>query len=73
MVLFIIVGFSASHDQLAMLWEWNIANNAVECVHVCRGHERGVECVGVDPEHSKFATGGWDTMLKVWSACKFVY
>lgn len=59
---------SASHDQSAMLWEWNIANNAVECVHVCRGHERGVECVGVDPERSRFATGGWDTMLKIWSA-----
>ncbi|XP_046678614.1 ribosome biogenesis protein WDR12 homolog [Homalodisca vitripennis] len=59
---------SASHDQTAMLWEWSVAANAVECVHVCRGHERGLECVAVDTEGSRFATGGWDALLKIWSA-----
>ncbi|PSN56766.1 Ribosome biogenesis protein WDR12 [Blattella germanica] len=59
---------SASHDQTAMLWEWNVSTNAVECVHVCRGHERGLECVGVSPCNSRMATGGWDTRLKIWSA-----
>ncbi|GLH12260.1 Ribosome biogenesis protein WDR12 homolog [Gryllus bimaculatus] len=46
----------ASHDQTAMLWEWNITSNAVECVHVCRGHERGLECVGVSPNGHLMAT-----------------
>lgn len=59
---------SASHDQTAMLWEWNIISNAVECVHVCRGHERGLECVGVSPNGLLMATGSWDTLLKIWSA-----
>ncbi|KAJ9594312.1 hypothetical protein L9F63_014257 [Diploptera punctata] len=59
---------SASHDQTAMLWEWNVSSNAVECIHVCRGHERGLECVGISPCKSRMATGGWDTRLKIWSA-----
>lgn len=63
-----ILFYSASHDQTAMLWEWNVVNNAVECVHVCRGHERGLECVAVDPQAKTFATGGWDALLKIWSA-----
>ncbi|RZF45155.1 hypothetical protein LSTR_LSTR007118 [Laodelphax striatellus] len=59
---------SASHDQTAMLWEWNMAENSVECVHVCRGHERSLESVAVDERAERFATGGWDSLLKVWSA-----
>ena len=51
-----------------MLWEWNVSTNAVECIHVCRGHERGLECVGISPCKSRMATGGWDTRLKIWSA-----
>jgi len=59
---------SASHDQTAMLWEWNVSSNAVECVHVCRGHARGLECVAVSQDAARFATGGWDALLKIWSA-----
>lgn len=64
---------SASHDQTAMLWEWNVSTNAVECIHVCRGHERGLECAGVSPCQSRMATGGWDTHLKIWSAGKYYH
>jgi ribosome biogenesis protein YTM1 len=53
-----------------MLWEWNVSTNAVECIHVCRGHERGLECVGISRCQSQMATGGWDTKLKIWSAGK---
>ncbi|XP_075237512.1 ribosome biogenesis protein WDR12 homolog [Lycorma delicatula] len=59
---------SVSHDQSAMLWEWNVSNNSVECIHMCKGHERSVECVSVDPTSQKFATGSWDSLLKIWSA-----
>lgn len=59
---------SASHDQTAMLWEWNVTSNSVDCVHICRGHERGLECVATDGEGTKVATGGWDALLKIWSA-----
>ncbi|ALC38682.1 CG6724 [Drosophila busckii] len=59
---------SSSQDQTAMLWKWNIASNAVECISVCKGHERGVDSVGVSPDAQRFATGSWDTMLKIWSA-----
>lgn len=58
---------STSQDQTAMLWQWNIGKNSVECITVCKGHERGVDCVNVSPDASRFATGSWDTMLKIWS------
>lgn len=51
-----------------MLWEWNVENNSVDCVHVCKGHERGIDCVDISPDKQRFATGSWDTMLKIWSA-----
>ncbi|XP_012286544.1 ribosome biogenesis protein WDR12 homolog isoform X1 [Orussus abietinus] len=58
---------SASQDQTAIIWDWNIEQNSVECVHVCKGHERGLEAVGVNYNGSFMATGAWDTMLKIWS------
>ena len=59
---------SCSQDQTAMLWEWQVATNSVECVSVCKGHERGIDCVDVSPDQQRFATGCWDTMMKIWSA-----
>lgn len=35
---------------------------------VLRGHERGIDSVGVSPNSLRLATGGWDTNLKLWSA-----
>lgn len=58
---------SCSHDQTALLWNWSIDENSAECVCVCKGHERGIDSVAVCPEKQRFATGSWDTMLKVWS------
>lgn len=58
---------SASQDQNAMIWEWNIENNAVECVSVCKGHERGIECIAASPSTARMATGSWDNLLKIWS------
>lgn len=59
---------SCSQDQTAMIWEWNIKKNSVECIQICKGHERGIDCVDVNPSGRKMATGSWDTMLKIWSA-----
>lgn len=59
---------SCSQDQTAMLWEWDISTNSVECIQICKGHERGVDCVDVNPVGAKMATGSWDTMLKIWSS-----
>lgn len=59
---------SASQDQTAIIWEWNIENNSVECVSVCKGHERGIDCIAVSPNGQRLATGSWDTMMKIWSA-----
>lgn len=59
---------SASQDQTAMIWEWNIEQNSVQCMYVCKGHERGIDSVDVSPSGKLFATGSWDTLLKVWSA-----
>lgn len=59
--------FSASQDQTAIIWKWNIARNSVDCIHVCRGHEQSLESVGVNKDGGVMATGSWDTMLKIWS------
>ena len=58
---------SASHDQTIMIWEWNMTTNTAECVHVCKGHERGVGCIAVNPAKTQMASGSMDTMLKIWS------
>lgn len=59
---------STSHDETAMLWQWDRHTNAVESVQVCRGHARSVDCVDVSWSGAKFVTGSFDHMLKVWSA-----
>lgn len=59
---------SVSHDQTVMLWKLDLSTESVECVHIGRGHERSIECVGVDTHASFLATGGWDNMLKIWGA-----
>ncbi|XP_006617567.1 ribosome biogenesis protein WDR12 homolog isoform X1 [Apis dorsata] len=58
---------SASQDQTAIIWDWNIMENSVDCIHVCRGHERGLEAVDINYDKTIMATGAWDTMLKIWS------
>lgn len=44
---------SASHDQSAMIWEWDSVANSVQCVCVCKEHERSVECVDVNGDGTK--------------------
>ncbi|GIY64628.1 ribosome biogenesis protein WDR12 homolog [Caerostris darwini] len=59
---------STSHDETAILWQWNQQTNAVDCIHVCKGHARSVDCVAVCQATNRFATGSYDQMLKIWSA-----
>uniref|UniRef100_A0A2A4IU73 NLE domain-containing protein n=1 Tax=Heliothis virescens TaxID=7102 RepID=A0A2A4IU73_HELVI len=58
---------SGSHDQSAMLWVWNVANNSVDCVVTCRGHDKGLECLAVSADANRFATGSWDNNICLWS------
>lgn len=58
---------SGSQDQTAIMWRWFRETNSVECISVCKGHERGVDSLAACPKKQRFATGSWDTMLKVWS------
>lgn len=59
---------SGSKDQTIIIWEWNIAKNKATPIFTCKGHERAVECVSVSQNGKQIASGGWDNLLKIWSA-----
>lgn len=65
--------FSGSQDQSIRVWDWDIKKGTTSCLQIGRGHERSVECVSVSPDSTRFATGGWDSLLKIWSSGKLIF
>ncbi|XP_003747633.1 ribosome biogenesis protein WDR12 homolog [Galendromus occidentalis] len=58
---------STSHDETAKLWLWDHQKNQIESVITCKGHQRSVDCVDVDLSNNRFATAGFDNVVKIWS------
>lgn len=59
---------TVSHDLTGILWHWEPGASIATAEIALRGHERGIDSVGVNDSGSRLATGGWDTNLKIWSA-----
>ena len=59
---------SCGQDQTVSVMRWDEETNSVTTINTCRGHERSVESVAVAPSEETFATGSWDTTVKVWSS-----
>jgi ribosome biogenesis protein YTM1 len=56
---------SSSHDETVIVWKWTSTRNDVDCLYVCRGHCRSVDCLSINGD--LFASGSFDTMVKIWS------
>lgn len=50
-----------------IIWSYILGTDSVTPKAILRGHERGIDTVGISPNSSRIATGGWDTNLKLWS------
>ena len=59
---------SCGQDQVVNMMRWEESSNCVTTVNTCRGHQRSVDTVSVAPDQNSFATGSWDTTVKVWSS-----
>ncbi|KAH7645716.1 ribosome biosis protein wdr12-like protein [Dermatophagoides farinae] len=62
---------TCSHDETAMLWNWDAKLNQVDHVFTYIGHCRSVDCV--DQHKDLIATGSYDNMLKIWSTIDQIY
>ncbi|XP_023012701.2 ribosome biogenesis protein WDR12 homolog [Leptinotarsa decemlineata] len=59
---------SVSHDLTGIIWAFEPATGNVTSKAFLRGHERGIDSLGISPNSLRIATGGWDTHLKLWSS-----
>jgi ribosome biogenesis protein YTM1 len=57
---------TAAQDETLKIWKWSGQNEAaVQCLNVCKGHTRTVNCVDVNVD--LIASGSMDCHLKVWA------
>nr|VZH96720.1 unnamed protein product [Spirometra erinaceieuropaei] len=69
--LFLTGGFA----QVVRLWVWNPTLRSVRCAAVCRGHQGTILSMASTSQinNSKdklFASGSWDSSIKIWSSGK---
>lgn len=56
---------TGGQDQTVGFWQLN--GNTIEALRVGKGHERSVESLAARKDQRKFASGGFDGLLKLWN------
>ncbi|RMZ99203.1 Ribosome biogenesis WDR12 [Brachionus plicatilis] len=57
---------SSSHDQSILIWHLAPKNKLIK-TQKCVGHAESVECLDISEDRSKFVSGSWDKMIKLWN------
>eukprot|EP00298_Acanthocystis_sp_HF-20_P002388 c12806_g1_i1.p1 GENE.c12806_g1_i1~~c12806_g1_i1.p1 ORF type:complete len:474 (-),score=180.85 c12806_g1_i1:22-1443(-) len=66
---------TSGKDQKIKQWKVDLENKTIKIVAVYSGHSASVDCLAINPftltsQHKTFASGSWDSTIKLWDINK---